>query len=426
MRALLITVGSRGDAEPFQALVDALTARGHSVDFFLQAEHDFVPAHPELVTLHALPFSTTDFYKHAANPRHGQDSDNPRVKFVGVIVEVISQLVLPCMEDVSRVAKDCDVVVCSSLPRHMCFCIGKALHKPVALLHLQPMAPTKAFPHYSSGETVECILKGLSSEENEKSYEIPEQCNFDFLQESLATAVASTGSAMINFDEVWKMLTGAVDSVVSFNCFSADLCPSPTHGHIHDIGALADTYRPSNFVAPPELVEFLAERKPVAIGFGSMPFQGAQGVISGLETLDYPAVLVGQAMTNYEETEWTKKNVMQVNSVAYPWLLPQCRCMVSHGGAGVLHSTLRAGIPAIIAPFFGDQFFHAKLIQARELGTDAGAMNSLSAEGLVETLKLLDTPQGAQWLVNAQAFASKIQDKNAPLELVKHLENLTR
>ena len=43
-------------------------------------------------------------------------------------------------------------------------------------------------------------------------------------------------------------------------------------------------------------------------------------------------------------------------------------------------------------------------------GTDAGAMNSLSAEGLVETLKLLDTPQGAQWLVNAQAFASKIQD----------------
>lgn len=41
-----------------------------------------------------------------------------------------------------------------------------------------------------------------------------------------------------------------------------------------DIGALADTYRPSNFVAPPELVEFLAERKPVAIGFGSMPSPG--------------------------------------------------------------------------------------------------------------------------------------------------------
>ena len=43
-----------------------------------------------------------------------------------------------------------------------------------------------------------------------------------------------------------------------------------------DVGALADTYRPSNFVAPPELVEFLAERKPVAIGFGSMPSPGSK------------------------------------------------------------------------------------------------------------------------------------------------------
>jgi len=42
--------------------------------------------------------------------------------------------------------------------------------------------------------------------------------------------------------------------------------------------------------------------------------------------------------------------------------------MLSHGGAGVLHSTLRAGIPAIIAPLIGDQFVFAKLIDARELG----------------------------------------------------------
>ena len=59
----------------------------------------------------------------------------------------------------------------------------------------------------------------------------------------------------------------------------------------------------------------------------------------------------------------------------FPWVfpgssprLPRCRCMLSHGGAGVLHSTLRAGIPAIIAPLIGDQFVFAKLIDARELG----------------------------------------------------------
>ena len=41
---------------------------------------------------------------------------------------------------------------------------------------------------------------------------------------------------------------------------------------------------------------------------------------------------------------------------------------MSHGGAGVLHSTLRAGIPAVIAPLMGDQFAWARLVDARYLG----------------------------------------------------------
>ncbi|CAK9116426.1 unnamed protein product [Durusdinium trenchii] len=100
MRLLLITVGSRGDAEPYQALADTLAEGGHQVEFFLQPEHSF-PAKKQ-VTLHPLPFSTSDFYRYAGNPRYGQDHENPRVKFVGVVAEVVSQLVLPLMEDVSK------------------------------------------------------------------------------------------------------------------------------------------------------------------------------------------------------------------------------------------------------------------------------------------------------------------------------------
>lgn len=40
-------------------------------------------------------------------------------------------------------------------------------------------------------------------------------------------------------------------------------------------------------------------------------------MIQGLEALQCPAVLVGQALANFEATEWTKKNILQVNSV--PW-----------------------------------------------------------------------------------------------------------
>ena len=43
-RSRFIRGGYPFRSAPTEALVDALTARGHSVDFFLQAEHDFVPA----------------------------------------------------------------------------------------------------------------------------------------------------------------------------------------------------------------------------------------------------------------------------------------------------------------------------------------------------------------------------------------------
>eukprot|EP00438_Fugacium_kawagutii_P001185 Skav206584 [mRNA] locus=scaffold925:950784:952393:- [translate_table: standard] len=174
--------------------------------------------------------------------------------------------------------------------------------------------------------------------------------------------------------------------------------------HPKDVGALADAYIPANFVEPSTLLQFLKDsaKPPVAIGFGSMPFGQAQAVIQGLEALQCPAVLVGQALANFEATE-----------------LPKCRCMVCHGGAGTLHSSLRAGVPAIIAPLIGDQFAFAKLIDARELGDlavveclmgiNAGPLSALTADALVESLKKLDEPLGARCVANAREFAAKIK-----------------
>lgn len=72
----------------------------------------------------------------------------------------------------------------------------------------------------------------------------------------------------------------------------------------------------------------------------------------------------------------------------------------------MLHSTLRAGIPVLIAPLMGDQHFHAKLVEARHLGRDCGPMASLTAEKLVEALQGMDELHTE----NARRFAAKIQD----------------
>ncbi len=127
MRALLIAVGSRGDAEPFCSLASTLSERNHHVDLFLQPElKSLAPSSPN-VDIHELPFTQYDFYKYTTNPTHGADRPNPRVKFVGIVTDCIGELVLPCWEQIFNVAKNVDVIVTSALARPLCIALSKRL-----------------------------------------------------------------------------------------------------------------------------------------------------------------------------------------------------------------------------------------------------------------------------------------------------------
>jgi len=49
--------------------------------------------------------------------------------------------------------------------------------------------------------------------------------------------------------------------------------------------------------------------------------------------------------------------VFLLNSVPHSWLFPKMAAIVHHGGAGTTAAALRAGIPSVVVPFFGDQPF---------------------------------------------------------------------
>lgn len=57
-----------------------------------------------------------------------------------------------------------------------------------------------------------------------------------------------------------------------------------------------------------------------------------------------------------------------INAIAHDWLFPQCKVVMHHGGAGTTAAGLYAGVPTIISPFFGDQYFWAQRIQALKVG----------------------------------------------------------
>jgi sterol 3beta-glucosyltransferase len=53
-----------------------------------------------------------------------------------------------------------------------------------------------------------------------------------------------------------------------------------------------------------------------------------------------------------------------LDKVPHDWLFPRIDAALHHGGAGTTGASLRAGIPTLIKPWFGDQFFWASRVQA--------------------------------------------------------------
>lgn len=389
MKALLICVGSRGDAEPFVALADRLLQEGHSVEFFIQPElKELAPPSSPLLKIHELPFTQFDFYKFVANPTKGKDLQG-RLRFVAIVADVIGELVLPHWKPVLEAAKnDCNVIVTSALARPLCFALSSKLNLPTLLIHLQPLVPTKLFPYSSNtADFVKTLLAlqdsafdaSTGSEENLESYWELEKAQHEFLEERVDAMYEHMElTPKMDFATLQIILSGNDPNTFVGNSFIDTLIPKVLDAgpNVHHLGPLADHYIPKDFEPPSNVVSFLHENpKPICVGFGSMPYNQVSVLLQALQEVDRKAILVGKALEiPPENNEWAKANVLQASSLPYAWLLPQCQMMLCHGGAGVTHATLRAGIPVVISPLMGDQFFFAQLAKAKGLGARAGEM----------------------------------------------------
>jgi hypothetical protein len=277
MRVLLITVGSRGDTEPFCALSQELADAGYLVDFFVQKDSYHLVPSSESIIVHLLPFGTSDFYKFM-NPSHGADADNPRVRFIGVVADVTGELVLPCWQQVLDVAKECDIIITSSLARSLSFALTQKLSVPSYLIHLQPLVPTALFPHYSNtDECVNCLTKSSTELTLEPKYlegywEL-ERYLYDFLKQRVDNMYSEMALELNStFEVIKEILSGNCSNISIINAFTNELVPNiPDAGpNVYNVGALADAYIPKNFEPPlqdSDLGLFLnQDTKPVCIG----------------------------------------------------------------------------------------------------------------------------------------------------------------
>ena len=111
---------------------------------------------------------------------------------------------------------------------------------------------------------------------------------------------------------------------------------------------------------PPALGEFLAAgAPPIYLGFGSMAALGgaplmheALAALAGRRALFYP----GWGGVTAADLP---ANVHLLADAPHGWLFSRTALVIHHGGAGTAHAAARAGVPSVVVPFAGDQFFWA-------------------------------------------------------------------
>ncbi|NDV89472.1 glycosyltransferase [Aurantimonas aggregata] len=160
------------------------------------------------------------------------------------------------------------------------------------------------------------------------------------------------------------------------------------------------------------LKSFLAAGdKPIYVGFGSMPGIDprmlAQEVIEGLARAGKRGLLAtgGGALDMVE----VPSHVHVIAAAPHDQLFKHVGAALHHGGAGTTGASLRAGLPTIICPFFGDQPFWGRRVAALGAGPQPLDRKTLDATTLAAAFKTTDDPV---MRARAGAIGTKIGHEN--------------
>ncbi|KAG8628988.1 hypothetical protein KVT40_002853 [Elsinoe batatas] len=140
----------------------------------------------------------------------------------------------------------------------------------------------------------------------------------------------------------------------------------------------------TSFTPPADLLAFIQEARSdkvpiVYIGFGSVVVSDSramtQTIVQAVQKADVRCILSKGWSDRLDDAARTVPEIplpdciFQIASAPHDWLFKQIDAAVHHGGAGTTGASLRAGIPTIIKPFFGDQFFFGARVH--DLGVGA-------------------------------------------------------
>lgn len=383
---VLLTIGSRGDVQPYIALGKGLLKEGHNVTIATHIEfQEWIEKHgilfreiagdpSELMSLMVSHGSmSVAFLKEASSKFRGWISDLLRTSW--------------------EACQGCDILIESPSAMGGVH-IAEALGIPYMRAFTMPWTRTKAYPHafivpdqkkgssynYLTHVMFENVFwKGVSGQVNKwrvNTLGLPKTNLYRLLQHKipfLYNISPTIFPASVDFPD-WVKVTG--------------------YWFLNE--GSADDYEP-----PKELVEFMVkaredEKSIVYIGFGLIVVSDAKRltkeIVDAVKRADVRCILNkgwSDRLTKNDEKNEPEielpEEIYSSGSIPHDWLFTKIDAAVHHGGSGTTGATLRSGIPTIIKPFFGDQFFYASRVEDVGVGIGLKKLNAKSLSKAIVT-----------------------------------------
>jgi len=380
MLITILSIGSRGDIQPYIALGVALKNAGASVrivtfeNFKSLVEENGLEIYP--ISGDVSKVATSEAVRSAAQ------ADNPLKVLLSF--NTLKKLAADLQKDLFAGCEGTDVILYHPGPS-IAYFIARHLGIPGILASPFPMTPTRAYP-----SLIFYDKPRLGASFNYLTHKIFEQIMW----------MAANGSIKV----FWKEKFGRIPedfgppfgrqtlpfhpTIVSV---SNHVFPQPKDypPHVHHTGYwFLDE---EHWSPPADLLNFLNNGvPPVYVGFGSMndrdSKQTTRIVVDALKVSGQRGVLA-MGWSGMSKMDNLPDDIFMRESAPHSWLFPRMVAVVHHGGAGTTAAGLRAGVPSVIVPFSNDQFAWGRRVWELGVGAKPIPRKKLTSENLTDAIQ---------------------------------------
>ncbi len=424
MKILIVTVGTRGDVEPYIALGQALREAAHEVTICTCSHFERV------IREHGLEYAyiNNDFidFMHTPEGKIILGNAGSLWKTLITVIPLLSRLGQLQQRQMDDVWQACKTSASDLILYHMKAAgvpdFAEKLGVPCMLAFWLPLhvptteAPAMGFPNLPLGPGYRwltyqiirriMVLAGKRIKKWRSQHGLPSRSN---------------GLRM-------QLPNG--NPIPTLHGFSRHLIPRPSDW---PASATVTGYwfldQTEDWTPPTALTDFLsADKPPIYIGFGSIfgrdPQKVTNIILEAVQRCGVRAILArgwgGIELDDFNLPD----SIMVIDSVPHRWLFPQVAAVIHHGGCGTTAAGLLAGKPTLICPFFGDQPFWGQQVARLGVGPPPIPQTKLSVQLLCQAIEALlsDTKMRE----NAAALGRKISQENGTANAVAFIHQWMR